>query len=66
MHNKFVKLNFYIGHLQYVDLLRDGPRNKVNFSPSFTLLSVIRKQLLRAALEKSCSHYPGLLFVKHL
>ena len=66
LHHKLFIFNFYIEHLQHVDFLRSGPRNKATSNPSFTHLPDIRKQLLRAALEKSCSCYLGLAFVKHL
>ena len=46
-------------------LLCISSRNKETFKPSFTL-SDIRKQLLRAALEKRSSYYPGLFIVKNL
>ena len=52
VHHKFFIFNFYIAHWQHVDLLRSGPRNKEAFNPSFTHLSDIPRQLLRAALEK--------------
>ena len=66
--NKFPFLcitKFYIAHWQHVDLLRSSTRNKETFNPSFTVPD-IRKQLLRVALVKSSSYYPGLIFVKNL
>ena len=57
--------NFYIVHWKHFDLFGINSWNKETFKPSFTL-SDIRNQLLRAALEKRSSYYPGLFIVKNL
>ena len=65
VYHKFFIFNIYIAHWQHVDLLNSSFRKKETFNPSFTLPD-IRKQSLRAALEKKSSYYPGLIFVKHV
>ena len=61
--SKFFILNFCIRLWQHVDLLPSGPWSKETFCPSFSHLTDIQQQLLRATLEKRCS---GLINVKHL
>ena len=53
VHHNFFIFNFYIAHWRHADLPRRG------LSPD------TRKQLLRAAVEKKCFYYLGLIFVKH-
>ena len=65
-HNLFI-FSFYITHCQHVDLLSSGTGKKETFSPSFTHLSDIPKQLLsKSCSRKKFSYYLGLMFVKRL
>ena len=67
VHHNFFIFSFYITHCQHVDLLRSGTGKKEMFSPSFTHLSDIPKQLLSKSCSwKKVSYYLGLMFVKRL
>ena len=52
MHRKFFLFNFYITHLQYLDLLCTGFRNKETFNQSFHVYSPARYM---EAVTISCS-----------
>ena len=67
VHHNFIILSFYAAHCQHVDLLRIGPGNKEAFTPSFTHLSDIPKQLLsKSCSQEKVSYYLILMFVKRL